>query len=331
MEFIPSICPGCCINCGLYIVRDEDGIRIDYRKSSSVNEGKLCRFGVELGDLYSQEPLKATVNGKEVDFNTAKKEALKRLKKTDPRSTGFLAMGNSTNEEIRAFKKLAGELGIQNIDCGLSKQILNVPEAARNYLTAGLPLREIEQAEKILLISFNPENYPLIIRRLLRAERNGAELLKVESGEPYEGRGAIIVSELAPTSDPASIRQIIEEADDTATILFMKPYANLNSAIRLGFYGFDLIEAIRSDEIKSLFLLDPPPGYEDMFHDLELLVVQSDHESEVTGMADITLPSPRFFERRGTVVNVEGDLLPVGGDSEAGVEIPSKIIFPENH
>lgn len=332
MEFLPSICPGCSINCGLYIVKSDGEIKIDYRKRASVNEGKLCKFGVDLGKYYSQEPPKATVDQREVNLDTAIEEASRRLRKLNPSEVGFLYGGNSTNEEIHAFKKLAAHLGVWKLDCGLSRQILSIPEDRRTYLSASIKFRQIEEAERIILISVDPGDYPLLIRRLRRAERNGAEVISVDLDNMGDLDGAVVVAELTPKRDPGLIQGIIERAGEAFSIIFMKPYANLTGAIELGFYGTDIPHEIASGTIRSLFLLDPVwPEPIDTFSDLDLLIVQAGLKSEIDEVADITLPSPRFFERDGSVVNIEGDVLPVGGDSGAGVEILSKIVFPKNH
>ena len=333
MEFIQSVCPGCCINCGLYIVRSGEGIKVDYRKRSPVNEEKLCKFGVDLARYYQKERPEPTVDGKEVDLETAIGEAAERLKMASSAETGFLCMGNSTNEEILAFKRLADSFGIENIDCTLSKHIISTPEDLKPALSVGVPFKSIEEADRIILISINPSlQYPLLLRRVIHAEKKGAEvvMLNPAESESLELEGAVVISEITQKTDPMLIKMILEAGKDARSICFMKPHANLTGAMLLGFYGVDISEKVKLGEIRSLFLLDPVPGdMDDLLSDLDLLIVQAGMKTRVSEVADITIPSPRFFEREGTVVNIEGRVLPVGGTSRAGVESLLKIMGGE--
>jgi len=65
MEAYSTICPGCGLGCGLYLLRDSEkgeggeratgkGMSILHRKQSAVNAGKLCKFGNATTSLLQQ-------------------------------------------------------------------------------------------------------------------------------------------------------------------------------------------------------------------------------------------------------------------------------------
>lgn len=111
----PSICPGCGLACGLYLRETisetgETSVSVDFRKSSPVNAGKLCRFGLKL-PLYYVQPQASMVEGQKSELEVAISAAVEALRAASAESLAFFSVGNATNEEQQAFSALAGILG----------------------------------------------------------------------------------------------------------------------------------------------------------------------------------------------------------------------------
>ena len=198
MNTIESICPGCSVGCGLYVVKDDAGIDIDYRKRAPVNEGKICKFGVKLPKYYSKEQAKPMIKDgdvqKEVELGPAIEEVAKKLKEVQEGSgadsIAFVSSGLATNEELLALSELSGALGCTNLECGLGKFSQIDSEA----LKLGIPFEEIENAKNIVLILLDPfVQYPLLSRNILNAKKNGAKVLNIGISEVRAADKTIIV------------------------------------------------------------------------------------------------------------------------------------------
>lgn len=213
---IQSICPGCSVGCGLYVVKDGEKIDIDYRKRSPVNEGKICKFGVKLPKFYSKERATAMVkegdSGKEVELDLAIEEAAKRLKEVRDASGGdsiaIITGGSATNEELLALKALADSIGSKNIECGLGK----FSSLGSEVLKIGLPFKEVEKAKNIILILLDPfVSYPLLSRNILNAKKNGAKVLNIGVAENKVADKTVIIN---PGEQTVKLQSLVKYLKD---------------------------------------------------------------------------------------------------------------------
>ncbi|MCK4459968.1 MAG: hypothetical protein KAU52_09660, partial [Methanosarcinales archaeon] len=185
-----TVCPGCSIACGMYVREKDDGaIDIDWRKDAVVNAGKLCRFGVRLSANLKNAT--SRVDGNEVEFSDAVTAAGKAIGD----GATFVSVGNTTCAEHLALMKLAESKGaVVNTGMGAFSTI---PSECHPTMGVGIPLDAIEDAKKIVLFIDPYEQYPLLVRRILAAKKNGATVTAV-------GWKAVSLADENKTIDPAN-------------------------------------------------------------------------------------------------------------------------------
>jgi hypothetical protein len=339
-----TICPGCGIGCGLYIRKNEDGkLSIDHMKSSPVNLGKLCRFGMKLPHYYAKENNAVSqVNKSAVDAETAIKAAVEILKEADSSSIALLSVGNTTNEEQMAFTKLAATLDTV-VQTGLSSECQNMPAAS---------LAEIEKAKRIVLFVDPYVQYPLIVRRLLAAKNNGASIVAVGTmplnladetvdlkPEQYDelklDNESLIITDIHPNSDIKMAKYILALAQKTdSKIQFMRPFMNSFGTGLSGnhdnkkFGLAELLEDIELGNIRTLVTLESDltelmPDNEaaiEALKKLNNLIVISSRSSPVTELASVVIATDPIYSKAGTFLNTEGKLLDNSGAGKAGVD-----------
>lgn len=328
----PTICPGCNFGCGLYI-RENEGLDVEFRKSSPANAGKLCRFGMKLLELYRSAS--SMVGGKETSLEDAAKEAAKRL---SGGSAALVSFGNTTCEEHLAFRDLAEKLGAP-FYTGVDLE--DFPEDTRPTLKVGIPYNEIEKAKHIVLFIDPYIQYPLIVRRLVSAKNNGARITSIgwkklpladEDLSPGDvsklelSKDSIVIADLHPLSDIEYVKNLLGLAKKAgARITFLKPFANSTGAgiLSEGQSTGKLVEEIEKGSIKTLFCLESDITEvipEDTLSKLENLIVQTGRESATTGKADIVIAHEPLYRKKGELVNNEGRVQALGGEGTGGLE-----------
>ncbi len=293
---IISICPGCSIGCGLYIreANDGSGIRVDFRKRSPVNMGKICGFGTRIKSFYEDSPIKPMIKGKEAPQDEAIGEAAKLLKAAG-KNAAILCMGNATNEEIMALNELAAAIGVDAVETGLGELLKAVPEDMHPIVKVGIPLEEIENASNIVLVDTDVlVQYPLVARRIIAARKKGAKVLEIgvspstladtgitiSPGELVKGiqdavgssevkkmldDKAVVICDTSPLTDVEIVKAAINMCADTgAKPLFLHPYANPTGLMLLGTPSTGgisgLVDRINKGEVKALFVLESDPA-----------------------------------------------------------------------
>ena len=304
MKFHATLCPGCCIACGLYM--DEVGGRIFHRKRAPQNEGKLCPFGMFLPQFYSRPEAESRVGGKKVELQEALEAAKKKIEEYG-KEVLFVA-GRATNEEMASLVSLAEKLGASASSWSPSPSVNS--------------FNDLENAGKLSVAFLDTFiSYPLIARRILKAIEKGAKVKEIS----WVRSGKINSELVEPTSAEPDGLVIADLNPFTASIssmrgILFKPSVNSDGAFALG---------LRPSEKKgkAVFAIEPSPVEEAMLGDLkpETLIVQSAYQSDWTEKADIVLKSDRFFEKEGSILNVEGRTLPMHGSSRKGVGILSSI------
>ncbi|HJH32255.1 MAG TPA: hypothetical protein C5S50_08800 [Methanosarcinaceae archaeon] len=347
-----TVCPGCNIGCGLYIRENEEGaLTVDFMKSSSANLGKLCRFGMKLPHHYSKAT--SMVDGKEADIDAAVKAASDKLKGT--RNVTMLAVGATTNEEHLGFTKIADALGtVVNTGIGAYEEI---PSECHPSISQGIPLDDIENAGRIALFIDPYVQYPLLVRRLLAAKKNGATIVSLTccdlnladenvSINPADYKtelgldsNSIIITDVNPHSDAEQVKNLLNLALVTGSkIMFMKPFVNSTgvhllgkSAGQIGLH--DIMDGINDGSIKTLVtlnsdLLELMPNTADAAETLEKLddlVVITSIDGPVNEMATIVIATEPLYAKAGSFMNVEGQVLNNSGESTVGIDAMSTL------
>ncbi len=370
MRTITTNCPGCCIGCGLYLLEFTppelpEGARklsLAHRKLAPMNEGKLCKFGMQLPSFYGREPLATRVEGAETGQDEAIRAVKDRLAGLSPDELAFVALPSTvTNEEIVSLVAGAEACGGAHLCFGFERVLNALPEDARPALVHGLPFSEIETATKIVLFFLDPYvHYPLLGRRIVTARRNGAQVIDLAFAQ--NGRGiadetvlidpldigrvqehrdtvanSLIIGEVTPYTSEAMISLLFRLAAETdSRLLLLKPFANATGALLLGSTGagrgmdlFEILEGIEKGAIKGLYVLETDlsavlanaAALQQTLGQLEVLIEQGAFRTPLSELAHVTLQSDPFYRKQGTILNIEGRLLALGGESTHGVQI----------
>lgn len=321
-----TLCPGCNLGCRLYI----RGKEIDFMKSSLVNAGKLCRFGIKLPSFYT--PVSSRIDNKEVTLEEAAQEARKSISE----NTGFLSFGNTTCEEHLAFQKIAESL---NLPLYTGVDFSAFPEDTFSTLAIGIPYNEIEESKRIVLFIDPYEQYPLILRRLLSAKKKGASITSVwwkdlpvadenvEINQLYLDENSLIIADFHPFSDVEQVKSLLALAKNSnAKITFLKPFANSTGAYLLSKNQRSLEQLIHDIEegiIKTLFCLESDASEllpSDVLNKLESIIVQTGRESRITKKARVVIASEPLYKKKGTLINSEGRAQALDGESNEGLK-----------
>ena len=195
MDKTQSICPFCCLGCGLELLVSEGIVTgIEYL-SKHPNEGALCSRGNTSYEIAQHPERLATPLIKEgEEFRSVSwDEALKFLanklmeikSKYGPKSIGVIASARTSNEDCYVTQKFARvALGTTNIDNPARlthAATLKVLIESLGYPWATCTLNSIESSDFILIVGANPfEVNPVLARRVLRARDNGAVMAVID-------------------------------------------------------------------------------------------------------------------------------------------------------
>lgn len=346
-----TVCPGCSMACGMHVREKEAGtIDIDWRKDAPVNAGKLCRFGVRLPE--NLKPVASGVDGAEVSLA----DAVAAAGKVIGEGTVFVSVGNTTCEEHLALMKLARDRGtVVNTGIGAFSEI---PPGCHPTMGVGIPFDAIENAKKIALFIDPYNQYPLLVRRILAAKKNGAtvtavgwkttgladENIIVDPGK-YESdlsldADSVIIADLNPLSDPERVMVLLNLAKSSgAAIIFMKPFVNavgcdLASKKTEQKSLAQIIDEINAGSIKTLVCLDSDlieimpdeTAVREALEKLDNLVVITSRKSAITDVAKIVIATEPFYRKAGTVVNAEGRVIAGSGTETNGIDAIGSMI-----
>ena len=203
--------------------------------------------------------------------------------------------------------------------------------------------------------------YPLLARRIVKARQNGAQVIDIafaqnrrgiadetvlidplDSGSIQELRdtvaNSLIIGELTPYTSLRLISQLLGLAAETVSQLFLlKPFANATGALLLGSSEgatqrkdlFEILDCIEDGRIKGLYLLETDlsavladaTAVKQTLSQLDVLIEQNAFRTPQSELAHVTLQSEPFYRKLGTILNIEGRLLTLGGESTNGLSI----------
>ncbi len=168
-------------------IKDGKVMRVLPREKESINECWLSdrdRFSYE--GLNSPDRLKVPMikhHGEwhETDWKTALEYAAGQLKDIvnadGAEQLGVLISPNSTMEETYLAKKIANDLGCQNVDYRLRHTDFRMDGKRTGTPWLGCDIPDIENLDRILIVGSNLRNeHPLIAHRIRKAVAKGAEL-----------------------------------------------------------------------------------------------------------------------------------------------------------
>lgn len=132
------------------------------------------------------------------------------LKNSNADQIGALATEYATLEEYALLSKLVRGLGSENIDFRLRQTDPNFDNFLSGIPWLGMPITELENLDKVLIIgSFLRKDHPLIAQRLRKAVKRGAKIFCIDSTAsnqlmPIAGRITV-----APSKLPHTLLEII--------------------------------------------------------------------------------------------------------------------------
>jgi len=272
------------VACGLYLrgklfpEPDESVVVSGFpEKVTQVNAGKLCRFGLKL-PLYYAKPQTSMVKGQKSEFEAAISASIEALKSAPVKSLAFFSVGNATNEEQKGFSVLAGAFNA-DVETGMGVYS-SLPVSMHAALNRNMSLEEVEKAKQVFLFVDPYSQYPLLLRRVLRAKENGAKIVCIgprhlpvadeqfclKPGEYgkflFPSQDSVLVADIHPYSDPEHIKAVLKLGEVSGSkTLFLKPFANSAGAGLLAANAKQrtlekLLEDVDSGKIKTLFCLE---------------------------------------------------------------------------
>jgi len=118
-----SLCTSCGTGCNITIGSREGKVhRLTPRENEAVNSHWMCDYGrlnfhyLESKDRLTRPLLKAAGEQFPGTWEGAMARAAEGLKKVKPQEIAIVASGRLTNEELFVLKRLAGELGVTQVD-----------------------------------------------------------------------------------------------------------------------------------------------------------------------------------------------------------------------
>ena len=118
-----SLCTSCGTGCNITIGSREGKVhRLTPRENEAVNSHWMCDYGrlnfhyLESKDRLTRPLLKAAGEQFPGAWEDAMARAAEGLKKVKPQEIAIVASGRLTNEELFVLKRLAGELGVTQVD-----------------------------------------------------------------------------------------------------------------------------------------------------------------------------------------------------------------------
>jgi formate dehydrogenase major subunit len=352
----PATCLGCAVGCGIQaITRGNHLLRVE-GDWDAPNGGLLCAAGrfetVEFKPARILQPL-VREHGRQIAAGWD--EALARVAERfqGAHLVAGLASPRATSETLAAFECFFHDV------MESSEVALLYGEAPPLDLGTMGTLREVAEADCVVLIGGNPDGHQKVLRHLIRrALDRGARLLIVNDQATSLDPWAEMHLDLEDISFHAAspfeklkstyhlrvrgllqLRQAMEPAERPVILygtgLSSTVYAGLRSlpgkarflplvqgANALGAARLGLKpRAVCGDALYVLLGDDRPDDH--TLPQSDFTVVQAAGHSAWTEAADVVLPSPTWAEQRGHIINLEGRRLPVVPLLEPPGSVPS--------
>nr|VFJ97424.1 MAG: NADH dehydrogenase subunit G [Candidatus Kentron sp. LFY] len=247
MQQLPGVAHHDAVGSNLYFhVKDDRVMRVVPRENEDINEVWISdrdRFGYE--GLYSEDRLQTPMVKRDgqwqpVDWKTALSVVVERLKRIvggeSPGAIGGLASPGATLEELYLFQKVLRGLGCHNIDHRLHAQDFRNQGEAPLFPWLGQSLKELGNADVVLLIGSNcRKEQPLINHRIRRAAIRGARVFvlnPIDYSFNYPLADRLIASPKGMVAHLAGIAASTEKNKDFGTAVeFEKLLGKINPGV----------------------------------------------------------------------------------------------------
>ncbi|HEY8756494.1 MAG TPA: NADH-quinone oxidoreductase subunit NuoG [Candidatus Dormibacteraeota bacterium] len=340
-----SVCPECSYGCNINVdTRDFEVRRFASRDNPLVDDMWLCdrgRYSAETWndvDRIRRPAVRSNGTVRDVSVSEAIAAAARALREVRAFGGGgsiaFLGSAQNTNEELWLLQRLAREvLETPHIDHQLESFAGISPDEH------ALAIAEIEECAAVIVLGDEPEREaPVLTLRLHKAAtKRGVSVRRVEHttdvsgiGElPEHGVVGVIADEIhreeaarlcAALAGAHEVRRLTitrgvngRGAKDVGALPNSGP--GYTAAASGGKSGREILEAAAAGAVKALVVMggslwadDAGDLLERALTGVEVLVVIDTRPGPLSRAATVLIPGHAFFEKAGTVTNVEGRL-----------------------
>lgn len=275
-----------------------------------------------------------------------------------------LCLGDATNEELLSLKDFANALGMK-CSSGLGHFVGNITNVPLFHDFTGFDIIE-NSKNIILISLDPYYQYPLVARKLQMAKERGScissigpegshleticenidlcrpnEVLKrLRELSQHVDRFSLFITQLGIYADPSIVAEINNICSRTSSrVKYLKDYANSEASLAMGFDNYgksidEIVSEMESGVITALILVESPlfDTYLDNDRFMKacekldtLVVIQSSMPKNLPSNA-VLVPLEAFYRRKGTLINVCGRFISMGGDLEGTPDVLRKIM-----
>jgi NADH-quinone oxidoreductase subunit G len=338
-----SVCPECSYGCNINVdTRDFEVRRFASRDNPLVDDMWLCdrgRYSAESWnnvDRVRRPAVRRDGTIRDVSVSEAIATAARGLREVrafgGPGGIAFLGSAENTNEELWLFQRLAREvLETPHID----HQLEPFPGISPDEHALGIA--EIEECAAVIVLGDEPEHEaPVLTLRLHKAAtKRGVSVRRIDhdsdvsrigelpaqgvigviADEIHRDEAARLCAELARTHE---VRRLTitrgvngRGAKDVGVLPNSGP--GYSAVVNGGKSGREILEAAAAGAIKALVVMGGSLWADEVgilleraATSVEMLVVIDTRPGLLSRVATVLIPGHAFFEKAGTVTNVEG-------------------------
>ena len=340
-----GVCPECSYGCNVNVdSRDFEIKRFASRDNPQVEDMWLCDRGRYSFPRWNdvQRVRRPAVHPRRGDardvsvgeaINLAAKELRRVIDEHGPGAVGVLGSAESTNEELFLLERLARTvIGTPHIDHQLE------PFDGISPREHELGIAEIEDCDELFVLGPEPEaEAPVLTLRLFKAQhKRGRAVHRVARDADVRSivglhGGAALVGVIADETNRPQAARVAEALASLATVRRLTVTRGVNgrgakdlgvlpnmlpgygAADERGRTGRQILEAAAAGEIRALLVLRPNAALDEAGELLERAVAKVEcavvidtRPSALTAAATVLIPGHAFFEKLGTVTNLEG-------------------------
>jgi NADH-quinone oxidoreductase subunit G len=336
-----SVCPECSYGCNINIdSRNYEVVRFASRDNPQVDDMWLCDRGrysaTSWNEIQRVRHPRISARGKkarDVSIEDAIKAAGEQLKgviaQHGAKAVAVLGSAGHTNEELWTLQRFAREVvGTANIDHTLDE----LPEPTAEDHELGIA--QIEECSDVVVIGERPElEAPVLKLRLHKAQtKRGVRIHRIAGGAAAPSLAdAKLVGVIADETDAEQARTVAASIKGAQKVIRLTITRGVNgrgakdvgmtpgllpgyrAAPSRGIAGSALSSAVAGGQIRALLVLSGAElfgaaGEETakVLAGLECLIAVETTPGVVSENATVLIPGHTYFEKAGTVTNVEG-------------------------
>jgi NADH-quinone oxidoreductase subunit G len=338
-----SVCPECSYGCNINVdTRDFEVRRFASRDNPHVDDMWLCdrgRYSAESWnnvDRIRRPAVRRDGTVRDVSVSEAITSAARGLRdvldRSGPGSIGLIGSAQNTNEELWLLQRLAREvLGTPHID----HQMETFAGISANE--HALAIAEIEECAAVIVLGDEPEHEaPVLTLRLHKAAtKRGVSVRRVDHDTRAGKLGALpaagligVIADEIHREEAARLCAALRKTHKVSRLTITRG-VNGRGAKDVGALpnsgpgyttvgdggkpGRQILEAAAAGAIKALVVMggslwagEDPALLERMAASVDVLVVIDTRPGPLSRAATVVIPGHAYFEKAGTVTNVEG-------------------------